>query len=78
MKVRKGITAAEAVAKAKADPENQSFVDSLVGAAMALTGEGTDLSVKLAPGLYGYGCFLDDPTGTSHAEHGMIGTFTVS
>jgi hypothetical protein len=77
VKIKKGVTAAQAIAKAKINPEDESFVDGFLGAAYALKGEHTDLSVKLEPGLYGYGCFVEDAQGKAHAVHGMISTFTV-
>ncbi|MEW6476164.1 MAG: hypothetical protein AB1679_28225 [Actinomycetota bacterium] len=77
VKIKPGVTAAQAIAKAKADPEDDSYAEGFLGAAYALKGEHTDLSVKLEPGLYGYGCFIEDPKGTPHAVHGMISTFTV-
>jgi plastocyanin len=77
VKIKQGVTAAQAIAKAKADPEDQSYIEGFLGAAYALKGEHTDLSVKLEPGLYGYGCFVKDPKGTPHAASGMISTFTV-
>jgi hypothetical protein len=77
VKVKKGVTAAEAIAKAKVNPEDESFVDNFLGGAYALKGEHTDLSIKLEPGLYGYGCFVKDANDKAHATHGMIGTFTV-
>ena len=77
VKIKNGVTAAQAIAKAKADPEDDSYTDGFLGAAMALKGEHTDLSVKLEPGLYGYACFIPTAEGASHASQGMIGTFTV-
>lgn len=61
----------------KADPDDESFAERFLGAAMALKGEGTDLSVKLDPGTYAYACFIEDPKGTPHVNSGMFGSFTV-
>jgi hypothetical protein len=77
VKVKKGVTAAQAVAKIKADPEDESYVENFLGVGYALKGDHIDLSVKLEPGLYGYGCFVKDANDQPHAVHGMIGTFTV-
>lgn len=77
VKIKKGITAAKAIEMAKVNPEDDAFVERFLGAAMALKGEGTDLSVKLESGLYGYGCFIETADGTPHAVKGMISTFTV-
>jgi plastocyanin len=78
VKIKAGISAADAIAKAKADTEDESFIDRFIGAAYALQGEHTDLAVKLEPGLYGYACFIEDANETPHVQHGMIGTFTVA
>lgn len=78
VKIKAGVSAEEAIAKAKADPEDESFVERFIGAAYAKQGEHTDLSVKLEPGLYGYACFVEEGTDSPHVQHGMIGTFTVA
>lgn len=77
IKITKGMTAAQAIAKAKANPDDESYVEQFLGAGYALKGESIDLSVKLEPGLYGYGCFIETADGTPHAVKGMISTFTV-
>lgn len=77
IKVKPGLTADQAIAQAKANPDDESYVDSFLGAAYALKGDNVDLSVKLEPGIYGYGCFVEAPDGTPHAVKGMISTFTV-
>lgn len=78
IKIKPGISAADAIAKAKADPDDDSYVERFLGGVMALPDESAEVAIKLDPGLYGYGCFLEDAEGTPHAEHGMIGTFTVA
>jgi plastocyanin len=78
VKIKEGVSAAEAIAKAKADLEDDSFIERFIGAGYALPSEHTDLSVKLVPGLYGYACFVEDASGVPHVNHGMIGTFTVA
>jgi len=78
VKIKEGVSAADAMAKAKADTEDDSYIERFLGAAYALPGEHTDLSVKLEPGLYGYACFIDDANDTPHVKHGMIGTFAVA
>jgi hypothetical protein len=78
VKVKEGFTFDQVVALTKADPEDESYVDRFIGAAYAKPGEGTDLSVKLEPGLYGFACFVEDAQGTPHFNHGMYGSFTVA
>ncbi len=77
VKAKPGVTAAQAIAKAKANPDDDSYVEQFLGAGYALKGDSIDLSVTLEPGLYGYGCFVEAADGTAHAAKGMIGTFTV-
>lgn len=77
IRVKPGVTAAQAIAKAKADPDDESYVEEFLGAAYALKGEHTDLSVKLKSGLYGYACMIKAADGNAHAVKGMISTFTV-
>lgn len=78
VKIKDGLSAEEVIAKATADSDDESFIDRFLGAGYALPGEATDLSVRLQPGLYGYGCFVETDEGASHASHGMISTFTVA
>lgn len=78
VKVKDGVSAAEAIATAKADFDDDSFIERFLGVAFALPGEHADLSVKLVAGLYGYGCSVEDDAGLAHGSQGMIGTFTVS
>jgi plastocyanin len=78
VKIKDGFTIEKVVELSKADPEDQSYVDRFLGAAYAKPGEGTDLSVKLDPGLYGFACFVEDAQGTPHFNHGMYGSFSVA
>jgi hypothetical protein len=78
VQIKDGMSAAEAITKAKADLEDESYQVRFLGVAYALPGEHVDLSVKLVPGLYGYACSVEDESGTTHANHDMIGTFTVA
>jgi plastocyanin len=77
VRVKPGVTAAQAIAKVKADPDDESYVEEFLGAGYALKGEHTDLSVKLKPGLYGYACMVKAADGTAHSVKGMVSTFTV-
>jgi plastocyanin len=78
VKIKEGVSAADAIAKAKADFDDDSFIERFLGVAYALPGEDIALSVKLVPGLYGYACSVEDDSGVPHVNHGMIGTFTVA
>lgn len=78
VRVKDGVSADEAITMAKENPEDDAFVAAFLGAAYALPGDSIDLSVKLEPGLYAYGCFVETSDGTPHAVHGMIDSFTVA
>ncbi len=78
VKIKAGVTVEEAIAKAKADREDQSYVDRFIGAAYALPGEHTDLSAQLDAGLYGFACFVEDADGKPHVMRDMIGYFKVA
>lgn len=43
----------------------------------AAAGEEAVLTADLAPGEYGLICYIPDPSGVPHLEHGMVTTFTV-
>jgi hypothetical protein len=79
VKIKDGVNAEDAVAKAKADRDDESYIETFVGGAFSNPGaDGVEFTDVLEPGLYGYACFIETDDGQTHASLGMISTFTAT
>jgi hypothetical protein len=79
VKIKDGVSAEDAIAKGKADRDDESYIETFVGGAFSQPdAEAAEFTDVLEPGLYGYACFIETDDGQTHASLGMISTFTAT